>query len=59
LLYWRLAAGPIELASVKQHIEAQLSDVRGSDKAAGRCNCGLRACARWTARAKSSARRGR
>lgn len=29
LLYWRLAAGPIELASVKQHIEAQLSEVRG------------------------------
>ncbi|MEJ0024166.1 MAG: DUF3971 domain-containing protein [Alphaproteobacteria bacterium] len=29
LLYWRLAAGPIELATVKQHIEQQLSDVRG------------------------------
>ncbi len=29
LLYWRLAAGPIELASVKQHIESQLSAARG------------------------------
>jgi hypothetical protein len=29
LLWWRLSSGPIELVSVKQHIEQQLSQARG------------------------------